>query len=101
MRNEGHMTTTDLIPTSRELVTLTREGWGMTKEAFGELLGFTGMFVGQVEHASRKFSDKDIEAGCTHPDEQVRRFWQAYRTARRHEQDVAIIEQAITKEIAV
>jgi hypothetical protein len=84
-----------LIPASRELVRLTREAWGLTKDAFGPRVGYTGEYVGQVEHGLKMFSDKAIAAGCTHADPQVRAFWQAYRTARRHELDVAIIENCM------
>lgn len=92
--------THDFIPTSREVVARTRKEWNMTKDEFGPVLGVTGEFAGQVEFGRKKFDDERIAPGCAHPDEKVRRFWQAYRTARRHEQDVAIIENCIATEIS-
>ena len=84
--------TPNLIPTSRELVRLTREAWKMTKADFGPKLGFTGEFAGQVEHGHRIFSDDDVTTGCASTDPDLRAFWRAYRTARRHEQDSASYE---------
>jgi hypothetical protein len=87
------MTPTDIIPTSREIVRLTREAWGLTKDAFGPKLGYTGEYIGQVEHGKRNFSDDAIAAGCSHADSDVRKFWQQYRTARHHELDAAILDR--------
>jgi hypothetical protein len=71
----------------------------MTKDAFGPRLGFTGEYAGQVEHGKKLFSDDAIAAGCSHADPAVRIFWQEYRAARRHEQDVAIIENCLESKV--
>jgi hypothetical protein len=84
--------TAPLIPTSRELVRSTREAWGQTKREFGKTIGVSGEFAGRVEHGLQVFSERNIEDGCAHPNTDARAFWLAYRTARRHELDVAIIE---------
>lgn len=85
--------TNDLIPTSRDLVRLTREKWGLNKAKFGEKIGLTGEFAGRVEHGQQVFSDRNIASGCTHPDPEVRAFWLDYLAAREREQQAAIIEK--------
>lgn len=87
--------TPDYIPSSQELVRSTREAWKLNKAKFGERLGLTGEFAGRVEHGHQTFSDKNIIDGSVHPDPEVRAFWFAYRTARNHELDRAILEKCI------
>lgn len=87
--------TTPLLPTSRDLVRSTRESWGQTKREFGKTIGVSGEFAGRVEHGLQVFGESNIEVGCTHPNPQARAFWLAYRTTRRHELDVAIIENCL------
>ena len=88
MRTMTHL----IIPTSQELVRQTRAAWGLTKEQFAERLGTSGQHAGRIELGQQVFGDNFITPGCTHPDPAVRTFWQEYKTARQHEQDVAIIE---------
>lgn len=90
--------TTAILPSSRDLVRLTREKWAMDKRHFGIKLGVTGEYAGQVEHGKRNFSSDLIARGCTHPDADVRTFWQEYRTLRDHELDTAIIESCFDSE---
>jgi hypothetical protein len=87
------MTLTDIIPTSTEVIRLTRSAWQMNKAEFGRKLGLTGEYIGQVEHGKYTFSDDAIASGCSHADSDVRRFWQQYRTARHHELDAAILDK--------